>query len=65
MAPTANCQIARRLSLCHRRYRKPLGYLVGWSSALGWVTGFPTSAQLTSTLIQGLVVLRNPDADIY
>ena len=38
--------------------------LPGWSSALGWVTGCPSAAQLTSTLVQGLVLLRNPDASV-
>lgn len=37
---------------------------IGWSSALGWVTGCPPAAQLTSTLVQGLVLLRNPDASV-
>jgi choline transport protein len=30
---------------------------------LGWVTGCPSAAQLTSTLIQGLVLLKNNDAN--
>ena len=32
-------------------------------SCLGWVTGCPSAAQLTSTLIQGLVLLKNNDAN--
>lgn len=31
---------------------------------MGWVTGCPSAAQLTSTLIQGLVLLKNPNANI-
>lgn len=37
--------------------------MVGWMSALGWVTGCPATAQLTGSLIQGLVLLKNPNAD--
>lgn len=37
---------------------------LGWTSALGWVTGCPSAAQLTSSLIQGLILLKNPDANI-
>ena len=29
----------------------------GWSSALGWITGYPSAAQLTSILVQGLIRL--------
>lgn len=31
---------------------------------MGWVTGCPSAAQLTSTLIQGLILLKNPNANI-
>lgn len=33
-------------------------------SFLGWMTGVPSCAQLLSTMIQGLIWLKNPDADI-
>lgn len=36
----------------------------GWCCCLGWVTGNPAAAQLTSTLIQGLVLLKNENANI-
>ena len=31
---------------------------------MGWITGCPPIAQLTSTLVQGLVLLWNPDANV-
>ena len=64
MAPTAGGQYHWVSEFAPARFQKPLSYLVGWSSALGWVTGIPSSAQLTSTLVQGLVLLWNPDAKI-
>lgn len=64
MAPTAGGQYHWVSEFAPKTLQKPLSYLVGWTSALGWVTGVPSTAQLTSTLVQGLVLLRNPDASI-
>lgn len=64
MAPTAGGQYHWVSEFAPRSAQKGLSYLVGWTSALGWVTGVPSSAQLTSTLVQGLVLLRNPDASV-
>lgn len=63
MAPTAGGQYHWVSEFAPRRYEKSLSYIVGWTSALGWVTGCPSAAQLTSALVQGLVFLRNPDAN--
>lgn len=35
--------------------------MVGWISALGWQTGYASIAFIAGTLIQGLIVLNNPD----
>ena len=35
--------------------------MVGWISVLGWQTGYASIAFIAGTLIQGLVVLNNPD----
>ena len=64
MAPTAGGQYHWVSEFAPKILQKPLSYLVGWTSALGWVTGVPSTAQLTSTLVQGLVLLRNHDASI-
>ena len=63
MAPTAGGQYHWVSEFAPRKYEKPLSYLVGWTSALGWVTGCPSAAQLTSMLVQGLVYLKNPNAN--
>jgi choline transport protein len=46
-----------------KKWQKPLSYITGWMSALGWVTGCPATAQLTASLIQGIIYQRYPDVD--
>ncbi|KAI4284191.1 MAG: hypothetical protein L6R38_001607 [Xanthoria sp. 2 TBL-2021] len=43
---------------------KPLSYNVGWLTLLGWVTGCPSVAQLTLTLVQGLILLKDENANV-
>ncbi|KAL8905156.1 MAG: hypothetical protein Q9207_002815 [Kuettlingeria erythrocarpa] len=43
---------------------KPLSYIVGWLALLGWVTGCPSAAQLTSSLVQGLILLKDENANV-
>lgn len=38
-----------------------MSYLVGWVSVLGWQTGLASITYIAGTLIQGLIVLNNPD----
>jgi choline transport protein len=63
MAPTSGGQYHWVSEFAPPHIQKPLSYMVGWMSALGWVTGCPATAQLTGSLIQGLVYLKNPNAD--
>lgn len=63
MAPTSGGQYHWVSEFASPSYQKPLSYMVGWMSALGWVTGCPATAQLTGSLIQGLVYLRYPNVD--
>ncbi|KAK3644233.1 hypothetical protein LTR56_009770 [Elasticomyces elasticus] len=44
-----------------RGCQKFLSYLVGWISVLGWQTGLASITFIAGTLIQGLIVLNNPD----
>ena len=80
MAPTAGGQYHWVSEFAPPSVQKPLSYIVGalykilvlrslltylgWCCCLGWVTGNPAAAQLTSTLIQGLVLLKNENANI-
>lgn len=43
---------------------KPLSCIVSWLALLGWVTGCPAAAQLTSTLVQGLILLKDENASL-
>lgn len=63
MAPTAGGQYHWASEFAPKSVQKPLSYIVGWISALGWVTGCPATAQLTGSLIQGLVYQRYPDVN--
>ena len=62
-APTAGGQYHWVSEFAPPSVQKPMSYIIGWLACLGWVTGCPSAAQLTSTLVQGLVLLKNPDAD--
>ena len=62
-APTAGGQYHWVSEFAPASVQKPLSYIIGWLACLGWVTGCPAAAQLTSALVQGLVLLKNPDAD--
>ena len=63
MAPTSGGQYHWVSEFAPASYQKPLSYLAGWMAALGWVTGCPSTAQLTGSLIQGLVFQKYPDAN--
>lgn len=44
-----------------RKYQKFLSYLMGWLCVLGWQTGPASTAYVTGTNIQGLLVLNYPE----
>ncbi|KAL8814181.1 MAG: hypothetical protein Q9223_006578 [Gallowayella weberi] len=64
MAPTAGGQYHWVSEFAPKSIEKPLSYIVGWLALLGWVTGCPSAAQLTSTLVQGLILLKNENANV-
>ncbi|KAL8629747.1 hypothetical protein Q9189_004541 [Teloschistes chrysophthalmus] len=64
MAPTAGGQYHWVSEFAPKSVEKPLSYIVGWLALLGWVTGCPSAAQLTSTLVQGLILLKNENANV-
>lgn len=45
-------------------WEKPLSYVVGWSCCLGWIAGIPACAQICTGLVQGMVLLVYPDANV-
>jgi len=60
MAPTSGGQYHWVSEFAPKSMQKYLSYVVGWVSALGWQAGTASSAYLTGTMIQGLIVLNNP-----
>ena len=60
-APTSGGQYHWISEFSPRRCQKFLSYLVGWISAIGWQTGYASIAFIAGTLIQGLIVLNNPN----
>ncbi|CBY00789.1 similar to amino acid permease [Plenodomus lingam JN3] len=64
MAPTAGGQYHWVSEFAPPSFQKPLSYIVGWSAAVGWVSGIPACAQMLSSLLIGMVLLAYPDAQI-
>ncbi|CAG8045893.1 unnamed protein product [Penicillium salamii] len=63
MAPTAGGQYHWVSEFAPRRGQKFLSYITGWLSAMGWQCAIVSIAYLAGTIIQGLVVLNQPDYD--
>lgn len=63
MAPTSGGQYHWVSEFAPPRYQKFLSYMTGWMAALGWVTGCPSTAQLTGSLVQGLVYQKYPNVN--
>lgn len=60
-APTAGGQYHWTSELSPKSCQKFLRYMVGWLSVIGWQGGYASIAFIAGTLIQGLIVLNNPD----
>ncbi|KAJ5155229.1 hypothetical protein N7492_008032 [Penicillium capsulatum] len=63
MAPTAGGQYHWVSEFAPRSGQKFLSYITGWLSAMGWQCAITSIAYLAGTVIQGLIVLNNPDYD--
>ena len=61
MAPTASGQYHWVSEFAPRSGQKFLSYMVGWLCAIGWQVGVVTLPFMAGTVIQGLIVLNNPD----
>ena len=49
--------------LAPRSSRKFLSFLTGWLTATGWQASVASGGYLSGTLIQGMIVLNNPQYD--
>lgn len=45
-----------------RSLQKPLSYVVGWCSCLGWIAGIPACGLQLAGILQEMVVLVHPDS---
>ncbi|KAJ5772912.1 hypothetical protein N7457_007808 [Penicillium paradoxum] len=63
MAPTAGGQYHWVSEFAPKRGQKFLSYITGWLSAMGWQCAIVSIAYLAGTIIQGLIVLNQPDYD--
>ncbi|KAF7516286.1 hypothetical protein PCG10_002344 [Penicillium crustosum] len=61
MAPTAGGQYHWVSEFAPKRGQKYLSYITGWLSAMGWQCAIVSIAYLAGTIIQGLIVLNQPD----
>ncbi|KAF7540066.1 hypothetical protein G7054_g1628 [Neopestalotiopsis clavispora] len=61
MAPTSGGQYHWVSELSPRKSQRFFSYLVGWLCVLGWQTSCASSAYLSGTQIQGLLVLNDPE----
>ncbi|KAK5705709.1 hypothetical protein LTR17_021444 [Elasticomyces elasticus] len=61
MAPTTGGQYHWVSEFAPRNAQKQLSYIVGWLCVLGWQVGNCAIGYLCGTIIQGLVILNNPD----
>ncbi|ORY15012.1 amino acid/polyamine transporter I [Clohesyomyces aquaticus] len=61
MAPTSGGQYHWVSEFAPAEYQKPLSYMIGWLSMLGWQTGCATGCFVAGTQIQGLIALNKLD----
>ncbi|EEY22506.1 conserved hypothetical protein [Verticillium alfalfae VaMs.102] len=61
MAPTTGGQYHWVSEFAPPQYQKFISYLMGWMCVLGWQTSCASSAYISGTQIQGLMVLNYPD----
>ena len=61
MAPTSGGQYHWVSEFAPRKVQKLASYYIGWLSVLGYQIGVTISAFLAGALLQGLIILNNPD----
>lgn len=63
MAPIAAGQYYWVYMLAPPRYKKFSSYIIGWLTSLAWIATTATETIFAGTMIQGLIILDNPDYD--
>ncbi|KAE8373717.1 amino acid/polyamine transporter I [Aspergillus bertholletiae] len=59
MAPTSGGQYHWCAMLSPPRWMKPLSYITGWVTTIGWMSGFTSCAFMAGTEIQGVAILAH------
>lgn len=44
--------------------QKPLSYVVGWCCCLGWIAGVPSCCVQLAGMVQTMILLMHPEADV-
>lgn len=61
MAPIAGGQYYWVYMLAPPRYKKFCSYIIGWLTSLAWIATVATESMFAGTIIQGMIILDNPD----
>ena len=61
IAPIAAGQYYWVYMLAPDGYKRVLSYLVGWLTSLAWIATVATETIFAGTILQGLIILNNPD----
>ena len=61
MAPIAGGQYYWVYMLAPIRWKKFSSYIIGWLTCLAWIATVATESIFAGTIIQGLIILDNPD----
>ncbi|KAK5139507.1 hypothetical protein LTR32_007389, partial [Rachicladosporium monterosium] len=64
MCPTAGGQYHWVSEFAPPSLQKPLSYVVGWCCCLGWIAGIPSCGIQLAGVVQAMVLLVNPNADV-
>ncbi|SMR44927.1 unnamed protein product [Zymoseptoria tritici ST99CH_3D1] len=64
MAPTSGGQYHWVSEFAPHNVQKPLSYIVGWCCCLGWIAGVPSCCVQLAGMVQGLILLVNPNANV-
>ncbi|KAK5127065.1 hypothetical protein LTR85_008424 [Meristemomyces frigidus] len=64
MAPTAGGQYHWVSEFAPPKYQKSLSYVVGWCCCLGWISGIPSCGLQLAGVVQAMVLLVYPNANV-
>ncbi|KAK0513311.1 hypothetical protein JMJ35_004297 [Cladonia borealis] len=63
LAPTAGGQYFWVSILAPKKYKRFASYITGWLTSIAWVAVLATGSIYVGAIMQGLIILNNPDYD--